>query len=35
MSTIRYWVWDLRPDECAERDWYKTYPIRFGAAKSA
>ena len=32
MSAIRYWVWDLRPDECAEWDWYeiesKDYPPR-------
>ena len=24
MSAYRYWVWDLRPDECAHHDWYQT-----------
>ena len=23
MTAIRYWLWDLRPDECEHHDWYE------------
>ena len=35
MSAIRYWVWDLRPDECESWDFYECDPTRFDAAMDA
>ena len=35
MSGLRYWLFDLRPDECAEWDWYEVTRDHYEAAQDA